>query len=102
MVAYLVLQLRGGDILYMYRLYADRHSAYEFIENYHGETNSMWWKVMPVHSGCIQVGGSYDIVLNVRWQTSNRVMVVGVYDVGMIPDFVRENVKYYAETLTCE
>ena len=102
MVAYVVLQIRSGDILTMYRLYADRHSAYEFIENYRGETNSVWWKVMPIHSGDIQVGQTYEIVLNVHWETSTRVMVVGVYDPGMIPETVRDNQQFYAETLTCE
>ena len=101
MVAYVVLQFRC-DILAMYRLYSNKHSAYNFIENYTDETKNMWWKVMPIHSGDIQVGQTYEIVLNVFWETSPRVMVVGVYDPGMIPENIRENELLYAETLTCE
>lgn len=99
---YLVLQLRGGDMVSMYRLYSNRNDAYQFIEDYRGETNSVWWKVLPLPHEFIEEGQTYDIVLDVRWQTSNRVIIVGVYETGMIPNNIRENPYYSAETLLCE
>jgi hypothetical protein len=101
MVAYLVLQLRGGDMLSMYRLYSNRQSAYQFIENDTKNLPDAWWKVLPVYSGDIQAGLTYDIVVHLQWETTNHVAVVGVYDPGMIPQNILQNYKFNAETLTC-
>ena len=101
MSVFIVLQLRLGDMLSIVRMYTDRSKAFGYIENVRGEADSAWWKVLEIPY-IAAVGREYEVVLNVDWETSNRVTCIGVYEKGCIPDDTLRRDDYNAETLTCE
>ena len=98
MLAYLVIQLRSGDMIAMRRMFSNRPAAFAYLAEQR-DTETSWWKVVELDSTDIQFGLPVDIVLRVRWETSNRVTFIGAYQPGFIPPQYSSD-HYFAETLT--
>jgi hypothetical protein len=71
------------------------------MEDFTGEMDSTWWKIVEIPTNAV-VGRQYDVVLNVRWESSNAVECIGIYEKDRIPVEVLRRDDYSAETLTCE
>jgi len=100
MSVFVVLQVRFGDMLTMFRMYTERSKAFQFIEYTRGELDSAWWKVIEIPCTAV-VGREYEVVLNIDWDSTNRVECIGVYEKGCIPHEILRRDDYNAETLTC-
>ena len=98
MIAYLVVQMRSGDMIAMHRMFSTRGGAFQYLADCQ-DSETSWWKVVELDSNDIQHGLPVDIVLRVRWETSNRVTFIGAYQPGHIPEQYSSD-HYFAETLT--
>ena len=98
MLAYLVIQLRSGDMIAMRKLFSTRPGAFAYLAEQQ-DTETSWWKILEIESNDIQFGIPVDIVLRVRWETSNRVTFIGAYQPGFVPQQYSSD-HYFAETLT--
>ena len=98
MLAYIVVQLRSGDMIAMRRMFSTRSGAFQYLADCQ-DTETSWWKVVEVDSNEISHGIPVDIVLRVRWETSNRVTFIGAYQPGHVPEQYSSD-HYFAETLT--
>jgi len=101
MKAYLVVQLRRGDIVIMHKLFAERQSAFVYMSQAN-DTVSSWWKVVEVDANQVYVGNPCEIVMDVAWDVDNRVKIIGVYPLDQIPENIKQEDDYFVETLVCE
>jgi hypothetical protein len=100
MKAYLVLQLRRGDMISMHKLYSNPAYAWNYLSHVQ-DTDSSWWKVLEIDEPNLQPNTPMDIVIRVRWETSNTVKYVGGFTPRNVPPQYDED-RYFAETLTLE
>lgn len=98
MFAYLVIQLRSGDMVAMRKIFSTRSNAFAYLAEQE-DTETSWWKILEIDSTDIQFGLPVEIVLRVRWETSNRVTFIGAYQPGFIPSRYSSD-HYFAEILT--
>jgi len=96
----MVVSLRGGDDVIMHGLYLHRAQAFQYMEAAF-DSSTTWWKVVPVESNELQYNLESEIVLRVRWGTSNRATVMGVYQPGMVPAGFVRNDTYTVQRLVC-
>jgi hypothetical protein len=103
MVAYLIINLREGDMVSIVRMYSTRHQVIQFMEQHLiGDAETSWWKVVEIPQN-IQPLVYYDVLIRVRWETSNRVTLIGCYNAGGLPAHARyEGEHYFTENLMCE
>lgn len=101
MKAYLVVQLRRGDIVVMHKLFAERQNAFMYMFQANDSVSS-WWKVVEVDANLVYVGNPCEIVLDVAWDSTNRVKVIGVYPLNQLPPAIKDEDDYFVETLVCE
>ena len=49
MVAYLIINLREGDMVSIVRMYSTRHQVIQFMEQHLiGDAETSWWKVIEI------------------------------------------------------
>ena len=100
---YVLLQIREGDMISLRAMTMTRQGALHCMFNVMntGGDPTSWWKVLQVDDVNVEEGNPYDVVVDVHWETSNRARIIGVYPVGHIPNNIRQNARYFAETLNC-
>lgn len=83
--AYLVMNLREGDMVSLIAMYKDRGDAYyrltNLIEEYDSSTS--WWKILKVEIPDLP-SGVYDVTVRVNWGGSNRVKFISIQPEGTI------------------
>jgi hypothetical protein len=100
MIAYIVINLREGDMISVIGAYRTRQSANEHIlemMEYH-DTSSSWWKIVEYDHNMVQPG-NYDIVIRVSWGSSNRVKVMGMFQQGTVPEQRYDGERYFIESV---
>lgn len=84
-MAFLVLQLRSGDMVSMHRLFLSRNSAWQYLMQA-ADTSTSWWKILEIPDANLDVNNNVEIAIRVRWETSNRVTYVGTYAPNNAPN----------------
>jgi len=101
MRAYILLQMRAGDMVSMLHMYTHRVDAFQALENIIDNSTS-WYKVLEIEHNALQPGLLVEVVLRVRWSTSNRVTLVGVFQPGFVPERLTFSDTHFIETLQCQ
>jgi hypothetical protein len=98
--AYIVMQIRSGDLVVMHRMFTNKTYAYEYLYQL-PDTSTSWWKVLEVFDENLVGGETYDIAVKVRWGTSNRVTYLGAYQPGCVPQQILNdnNYQYFVQNL---
>jgi hypothetical protein len=97
-IAYLLLNLREGDMVSILHVYHSRETAVirlrELME--HFDSTTTWWKILNVEIQDNTAPGFYDAVVRVNWNSSNRIKFIGLFQENTVPD------KYDKETYFSE
>ncbi len=97
--AYLVMNLREGDMVSLIAMYKDRGDAYyrltNLIEEYDSSTS--WWKILKVEIPDLP-SGVYDVTVRVNWGGSNRVKFIGIQPEGTITSEPPSD-RYFTESV---
>ena len=101
MLAYILLQLRAGDMVSMLRLFAHRADAFRALENLIDNSTS-WYKIVEINHNNLQLDLNVEIVLSFLLATSNRVTLVGVFQPGFVPDRLTYSDSHFTENMRCE
>jgi hypothetical protein len=101
--AYLVVNLREGDMISMVRFCRSRNAAFQHLQDLiiHHDTSTTWWKIVEFDIDQQLDAGNYDVVLRVSWGSSNRVRVIGVFQPGLVPAGY-DGEKYFTERVRLE
>lgn len=100
MVAFIVLNLREGDMVSILGAYPTRQQAnqrmLDAMEQHDSSTS--WWKIVE-YGAPDPNPGYYDVVVRVSWGSSNRVRVIGMFQHGSIPQGMYEGERYFTESV---
>ncbi len=99
MIAYLVMNMREGDMVSLVSAHGNRQNAEQrLLAAMLNDSSTAWWKIIEIDVP--QIGVEYDFVVRVSWGSSNRVRFIGAFQVGTVPQRY-DGDRYFTENLIC-